>query len=155
MREARNDLPKRHLRQFRGGDISTRFGQHFDPQAKSRRIEVLIEPRPCRPPQVEIEETRQLRRGGLRDQIDAVLEPVRTDDAMQQLRPQFRCELGEAVNEFVWQVNESNEFAEAQTDCFGLDRRRTMKMGANKSPRPNPRLNLDPQRGCAYLNLIA
>ena len=62
---------------------------------------MLIEPRPRRPPQIEIEEMRQLRRRGVRDQIDAVLEAVRTDDTMQQLRPQFRCELGEAVYEFV------------------------------------------------------
>ncbi len=58
MREARDDLRKRHRRQFRGGDLSTRFDQHFDPEAKSRRIEVLIEPRPRRPPQIEIEEMR-------------------------------------------------------------------------------------------------
>jgi hypothetical protein len=139
MREARHDLPKRHRRQLRGGDISTCFGQHFDPQPKSRRIEVLIEPRPRRLPEIEIEQMRQLRRRGLRHQLDAVLEPVRTDDAMQQLRPQFRCELGEAVYEFVWQVNESNEFTDAQPDCFGLDRRRTMDMGANESPLSNPR----------------
>jgi hypothetical protein len=56
---------------------------------------------------------RQLRGGGLRDEIDAVLEAVRADDAMQQLGPQFGCNLGEAVNEFVWQVNESSEFADA------------------------------------------
>jgi hypothetical protein len=82
---------------------------------------------------------RQLRRRGLRDQIDAVLESVRADDAMQQLSPQFRCELGEAVNEFVWQVDESSGLADAQTDCFGVDRRRTIQMGANESTPPDPR----------------
>ena len=128
MRETRDDLRQRHLRQFRGGDLGARFGQHFDPPAKARRIEVLIEPRPRRPPEIEVDEMRQLRRRGLRDQIDAVLEAVRTDDAMQQLRPQFRCKLGEAVNQFVWQVNESSESAPAQTDCFGVDRRRTIHM---------------------------
>jgi len=75
---------------------------------------------------------RQLRRCCLGDQIDAVLEPVRTDAAMQQLGPQFRCELGEAVNEFVWQANESNESGDVQPDCFGIDRRRTIEMGANQ-----------------------
>jgi hypothetical protein len=79
---------------------------------------------------------RQLRGRGLRDQVDAVLEAVRTDDAMQQLRPQFRGQLGEAVNELVRQVNESSESANTETDCFGLDRRRTIEMGANESPLP-------------------
>ena len=34
----------------------------------------------------------------LRDQVDAILESVRADDAMQQLGLQFRCERGEATN---------------------------------------------------------
>lgn len=89
---------------------------------------------------------RQLRRRGPGDEINAVLEAVRTDDAMQQLRPQFRCELGEAVHELVWQVDESSEFAAAQPDCFGIDRRRTIVMGANQTPLPNPLLNLHAQR---------
>ena len=84
---------------------------------------------------------RQLRWCGLGDQIDAVFEPVRTDDAMQQLGPQSRCELGKAVNEFVWQVNESSESADAPPDCFGIDRRRTMEMGANQSSPLNPPKN--------------
>jgi hypothetical protein len=69
---------------------------------------------------------RQLRRRGLRDEVDTVFQAIRTDDAMQQLGPQFRCKLGEAVNELVWQAHESTEFASAQTDCFGIDTRRTM-----------------------------
>jgi hypothetical protein len=58
---------------------------------------------------------------------------------VQQLRPQPRCELGESVNELVWQVQESNEFADAPPDCFGIDRRRTMDMGANTPPLRIPR----------------
>jgi hypothetical protein len=61
---------------------------------------------------------RQLRRRSLGDEIDAILEAVRTDDAMQQLGLQLRRELGEAVNEVVRQVNESSELRDSQTDCF-------------------------------------
>jgi hypothetical protein len=39
LREAGDDLWERHLRQFRCGDLGARLRQHFDPQAKSRRIE--------------------------------------------------------------------------------------------------------------------
>jgi hypothetical protein len=99
---------------------------------------VLIEPGPRRPPQIEIEEMRQLRSRSLRDEIDTVLEAVHPDDAMQQLRPQLRCKLGEAVNEFVWQVDESSELTDAGTDCFGIDRRRTIEMGTDMPPPPNP-----------------
>jgi len=116
---------------------------------------VLIEPGPRRPPQIEIEQMRQLRGRGLRDEIDAVLEAICTDNAMQQLRPQSWCELGEAVNELVWQVNESSESAAVQTDCFGIDRRRTIAMGANECPLPKSSLNLDAQGRGAYLNLVA
>jgi hypothetical protein len=50
LREAGDDLWKRHLRELRGGDVGTRAGEHFNPQSKSRRIELLIEPGSRRPP---------------------------------------------------------------------------------------------------------
>jgi hypothetical protein len=118
LRQSGDDLWQRHLRQFRGCDIGAGLNEHFNPPAKSCRIEVLIEPGPRRPPEIEIEEVRQLRRRCLRDELDAILEPVPADDAMQQLGPQLWCQLGEPVNEWVWQVNESNESAREQTDCF-------------------------------------
>jgi hypothetical protein len=44
---------------------------------------------------------RQLRGRCLRDELDAVFEPVRANNAMQQLGPQCRCDPGEALNELV------------------------------------------------------
>ena len=101
---------------------------------------MFIEAGPRRPPQIEIEEVRQLRGRGLRDQLDAVLEAVRIDDAMQQLGLQLRCKLSEAMNELVWQADECSEFAGSETDCFALDTRRTIEMGANLFA-PIPRLS--------------
>jgi hypothetical protein len=118
LREAGDDLRQRHLRQFRRRDLCAGFGQDLDPEAEPRGIELFIKAGPGRPPQIEIEDMRQLRRSCVRDEIDAVFESVRTDDAMQQLRPQLRCECGEALDQLVRQADESTGYRRSQTDCF-------------------------------------
>jgi hypothetical protein len=49
---------------------------------------------------------------------------------MQQLRPQLRGQRREALNELVWQADESTGLRRSQTDCFSLDSGRTIEMGA-------------------------
>jgi hypothetical protein len=79
---------------------------------------LLVDAGPSRAPEIEIEKMRQLRRCGLRHQIGAVLEPDGIDDTMQQLGPQLRRQRREALNEFVWQADESTGSTDSQTDCF-------------------------------------
>ena len=55
MREARDELLERHLRQLLRGEIGAGFHQDFDPDAEPLCVELFVESGPCGPPQVEIE----------------------------------------------------------------------------------------------------
>jgi hypothetical protein len=118
MGQAGDDLRERHPGKLRRSYFIARFDEHLNPHAEALRIKVLVESRTCGSPQIEIEDVGQLCGRGLGDELGAVFETDGIDDAMQQLRPQLRRKRREAMNEFVWQADESIESAPAQTDCF-------------------------------------
>jgi hypothetical protein len=67
---------------------STTFHQDVEPHGETIRIELFVQPRLTRPPQVEIEHTLQLVRRCQRDEIAAILEAAGLYDPVQQLRLQ-------------------------------------------------------------------
>ena len=81
------DGPRRH--------VGALLHQHLDPHAEPIRVELLVEARVRAPPQIEIEDARDLRRRRQGDELAAVLEPAALDDAVQQLGRQPRHDLGE------------------------------------------------------------
>ena len=81
------DGPRRH--------VGALLHQHLDPHAEPIGVELLVEAGGRAPPQVEIEDARDLRRRRQRDDLAAVLEPAALDDAVQQLGRQPRHDLGE------------------------------------------------------------
>ena len=81
------DGPRRH--------VGALLHQHLDPHAEPIGVELLVEAGVRAPPQVEIEDARDLRRRRQRDELAAVLEPAALDDAVQQLGRQPRHDLGE------------------------------------------------------------
>ncbi len=56
VRKAGDQLLERHLRELLGCEIGTGFHEDLDPDTKALGIESFVEPGPCRPPQVEVED---------------------------------------------------------------------------------------------------
>jgi hypothetical protein len=81
------DGPRRH--------VEALLHQHLDPHAEPIGVELLVEAGGRAPPQVEIEDARDLRRRRQRDELAAVLEPAALDHAVQQLGRQPWHDLGE------------------------------------------------------------
>ena len=85
-------------RRRRSRDV--RFHHHLEPQAEAPCIELLVTAGRNRPPQIEIEDTRELAWCGQCHQLAAVLESAVLNDAMKKLGLQ----LGNSVRE-VWRTD--------------------------------------------------
>jgi hypothetical protein len=132
LHEAGDDLRQRHPGDLGSSDLRTGVDEDFEPQTEPRRVELFIQARRRRAPEIDVEDVRQLRRSRLCNEIDAVFKTVSVNDAMQLLRPQLRCKRGESLNELVWQAVECRRSRGSQPDCFLLDTHRTIEMGARR-----------------------
>ena len=74
-----------HAHELLRGDRGARLHQHFEPLPEAIRIELFVEARSGRPPQVEIEYGLQLIGRRQRDEIAAVLQSAGLDDPVQHL----------------------------------------------------------------------
>ena len=81
----RDELGRRHLRPG--------VHQDLEPFAEPAGIELFFDSRPRRLPEIQIEDARELRRRGERHHLAALLEAVRLDDLVQQLRRELGDDL--------------------------------------------------------------
>jgi hypothetical protein len=73
--------PREFLRS-RGGVV---FDQHFEPNAETVGVELLVTARPGGAPQVEIKYTRQLLGRRQRHDLAAILKPTGLNDSVKQI----------------------------------------------------------------------
>ncbi len=88
--EAGHDEIEVEPRQFVRGDFGSGVQQNGQPEAEPIRIEPFVRARRACAPEIQIEDARELRRRGERDEFGAVLQPVRLYDAVQHLRLESR-----------------------------------------------------------------
>ena len=82
-------------RDFRRRDGRATFHQDFEPDAKTVAVELLVQARLVTPPQVEVEDGRQLSRRCQRHELAAILESAAVDDPVQHFGLEPRHDLCE------------------------------------------------------------
>jgi hypothetical protein len=93
-----------HRRKHRGSARRISIDHHFQPYGKAAGIELFVSARRRRPPQIEIENPRQLAGCRQCDQLAAVLESTMLDDAMEH----FGLQPGNNVRE-MWRGQQTVE----------------------------------------------
>ena len=78
--------------------------QHFEPVAEAIDIELVVASRLRVAPQIEVEQGRELRGRGRRDQLSARLEAAVLNELMQRLRREVRDDPRQE-----WRVQETRE----------------------------------------------